>query len=181
MSGGHSFSSADLDAVRTATQPVIATVVSTKSTLVPVELFDKEHATDYLHEVGLYPTHNECVVYSEAKEGAVAVMAMSAKCCDALREVATHGLNFTSPLLEGDALDKGCAIHLEGNVLYVRIYDGGMLFAEAIECTNDADVLYYLATINEVYNLYNMYARASGDTKRLLPLTKRIFKDIVCE
>lgn len=181
MSGGHSFSSADIEAVRNASQPVVVNLISAKTTLVPAELFDKEHAIDYLHDVGLYPAHNECVVYSKENEGIVAVMAMSAKCCDALREAATHGLNFTSPLLESNALDKGCAIHLEGDVLYVYINDNGLRFAEVMECTTDADVLYYLTKIGEAYNFNNMYARATGDTKRLLPLTKHLFKDIICE
>ena len=182
MSGGHSFSSADIEAARNASQPVVVNLISAKTTLVPAELFDKEHAIDYLHDVGLYPAHNECVVYSKENEGIVAVMAINAECYKQLQEAVTHGLSFIMPLMEEyEEMYKGCAIHLEGDVLYVYINDNGLRFAEVMECTTDADVLYYLTKIGEAYNFNNMYARATGDTKRLLPLTKHLFKDIVCE
>ena len=181
LSGGHSFSSADIDAVRNASQPVEVTVISAKSTLVPAEVFDKEHAEDFLHEVGIYPTHSECVVYSDADDGAVAVMAMNAECYAQLMEAATHGITFSSPLIDEKPMKRGCVLHLEGGVLYVLVYNGGLRLAEAVECTSDADVLYYLSTIGEVYDIYNMYARVCGDTKRLMPHVKRLFKEYICE
>ena len=181
LSGGHSFSSADIDAVRNASQSVEVTVISAKSTLVPAEVFDSEHAEEFLHAVGHYPTHNECVVYSNADDDTVAVMAMNAECYTKLTEAATHGITFSSPLLNEEPMTRGCALHLEGDVLYVLVYDDGLRLAEAVECTNDADVLYYLATIGEVYDIYNMYARVTGNTKRLMPHVKRLFKEYICE
>ena len=78
-------------------------------------------------------------------------------------------------------MTRGCALHLEGDVLYVLVYDDGLRLAEAVECTNDADVLYYLATIGEVYDIYNMYARVTGNTKCMMPHVKRLFKEYICE
>ena len=181
-SGGHSFSVSELSAeVRSASQPVEVVALTAKSTLVPAEFFDREHAADYLLEVGLTPSVTECAVYSDVVNGAVAVMAVSKRCYAELRESIAAGVRFTSPLLEGDILEKGSILHLESDVLYVRIFDGGLRFAEALECKNDADVLYYLATLNHVYGIYNMYARANGDVKRMQKLLKPLFKDLVCE
>ena len=181
-SGGHSFSGTALDAaLHSASQSVEVVVLTPKTTLVPTEFFDVEHAADYLIELGLAPTISECVVHSVDKEGIIAVMAMSHKCYDELKELIPSGVIFTSPLLEGDVPVEGSIIHLEDGVLYVRIYRGVLRFAEAFECKTDADVLYYLATLNSVYNIYNMYACARGDVKRLQKLLKRLFKNFVCE
>ena len=181
-SGGHSFSALELSAeVHSASQPVEVVVLTAKSTLVPAEFFDREHTADYLIEVGLTPSVAECAVYSDVVNGAVAVMAVSKRCYAELRESIAVGVRFTSPLLEDDILEKGSVLHLESDVLYVRIFDGGLRFAEALECKNDADMLYYLATLNQVYGIYNMYARAKGDVKRMQKLLKPLFKDLVCE
>ena len=102
-------------------------------------------------------------------------------CYDTLKVSIHAGVAFASPLLGDSTLQKGSVIHLEEGVMYVNVYDGGLRFAEAFECENDADVLYYLATVNEVYGIYNMYARAMGDVKYLQKLLKPIFKNLVCE
>jgi hypothetical protein len=182
MSGGHSFSVSELGAeVCTASHQVEVVVLTPKTTLVPAELFDKAHAADYLIEMGLSPAADECAVYSAAVNGAIAVMAINKQCCKELNETIAAGVTFTSPLLVGSNIEKGSAIHLEGEVLYVSLYDGGLRFAEAFECKTDADVLYYVAKVEEVYGIYNMYARAKGDVKRLQKLLKPIFKNLVCE
>ena len=179
MSGGHSFSAADIDtSLRNAASPVEVVVVTPRTTLVPQELFVKEHAADYLGEVGLRPALGEAVVYSSAKDGMVAVMAISRKCLDALGEAIVAGVTFTTPLLDEPTVECGAMIHLEDDVLYVRVFDSGLRFAEAIHCHNDADILYYVANINAVYNIYNKNARATGDVKRLASVCRGLFKSI---
>ena len=181
-SGGHSFSTSELSAeMRSASQPLEVVVLTAKTTLVPAEFFNREHVADYLAEVGLSPAADECAVCSNAEGGVVAVMAISKQCHEELNDAISAGVTFTSPLIANSDIEKGSVIHLEDGVLYVNIYDGDMRFAEAFECANDADVLYYLATVNEVYGIYNMYARARGDVKHLQKLLKPIFKNLVCE
>ena len=167
--------------MRSASQPVEVVLLTAKTTLVPAEFFDGGHAADYLAEVGLAPSADECAVYSNTVNGVVAVMAINKACYDTLKVSIPAGVAFTSPLLGDSTLQKGSVIHLEERVMYVNVYDGGLRFAEAFECENDADVLYYLATVNEVYGIYNMYARAMGDVKLLRKLLKPIFKNLVCE
>ena len=179
LSGGHSFSLAELKAAVEASKGGVEVVVLTsKTTLVPAEFFDSSYAAVYLNEVGLAPAVGECVVWSKPVGGIVAVMAINKQCYDAL-----HGVDveYTTPLLAECSVEKGSVLHLEGGLLYVRIYDGGMRFAEVVECTNDADVLYYLSKTDEVYNIYNTLARAYGDTARLQRLCKRLFKELICE
>ena len=180
-SGGHTFSDLELkEIVGKTTGPVDVVVLSPKTTLVPAELFKMESAADYLIAVGLAPCVDECVVCSSAVDGVVAVMAMSKKCHDALNGY-EHIAGYVTPFLCGENLEKGSMLHLEDGLLYVRVYDNGLRFAEVMECLNDVDILYYLTKIDEVYNIYNTCARATGDTARIKRVTKYIFKELICE
>lgn len=179
LSGGHSFSLEELNARIAAAQGAVEVVVLTpKTTLVPEEFFAAEHAAIYLNEVGLAPAMGECVVCSKPIGGVVAVMAIDVACFDALQDAEVV---YTTPMLAECVVEEGSVLQLEGGLLYVRIYNGGMRFAEVMECANDADILYYLTKIDEVYNIYNMSARAYGDTVRLQRVTKPLFKELICE
>lgn len=179
-SGGHSFSTTELDAVRGTTLPIDVMVLTAKSTLIPVEFFDSGHTADYLAEVGMAPSISEVAVSTMPSNGMVAVMAINRRCYDELKTSSPAGINFTTPLLDNETMSNGCILHLEEDILYVRIYSNGLRFAEAMECKNDADVLFYLASINEAYNIYNTRAHAKGDTARLQRLCKRVFREL-CE
>ena len=181
-SGGHSFSGAELRAVVDGGHEAVEVVVLTpKTTLVPADLFDAKSAADYLVAVGLAPNNAECVVCTKPINGAVAVMAINQECNAALHGVGFASISYATPLLCGDAVEQGSVLHLEGGLLYVRVYNAGLRFAEVMECQCDADMLYYLTQINEVYNTYDMCARATGDTKSLQRVTKRLFKELICE
>lgn len=176
-SGGHSFSPA---ALRVEGDGVVEVVISTpKSTLVPAELFVAEDHCSHLTAVGIAPASNEQVVHSAEVDGIVAVMAVNGECVELLRRNYGSRLSFVSPLLEDAAPERGALIRLDADVLYVRIYDGGLRFAEAMEIAADADVQYYLENIQRVYDIYNMYARATGDTERLKRIAGRCFKNLV--
>lgn len=175
-SGGHSFSTAEL----IASSSVEVAVLTHKTTLVPSALFDGDHAADYLAEVGLAPSVSERVVASEPLNDTVAVMAILVNAYDELAATGAD-LTFSSPLADDAAVARGTLLHLEGDVLYVRHYSDGLKFAEAFECRTDADVLYYVATVNEVYNIYNMLARARGEVDRLKRVCKGLFKELLCE
>ena len=180
-SGGHSFSAEAFKAAIADTErPAEVVLLTAKSTLVPAEFFEKAHAATYLADVGLAPSMSECAVYSKPTNGIVAVMAISKSCYEAIHEIHPAGVICTSPLLPS-AADDGISLYLEDDLLYIHIYTGGLLFAEVMECMSDADILYYLATINEVYNIYNKNARAMGDTARIKRVCKRVFKELICE
>ncbi len=179
-SGGHSFSSVELDALRGAKQPVEVVLLTAKTTLVPAEFFDIAHAADYLADVGLAASLDEVVVTSKPENGVVAVMAIAGRTLADLQSVATEVV-FTSPLLAEQRVEQGSVLSLEDDLLYVSVYGDGLRFAEVMEIKSDADILYYLTVIDEVYAIFNMSAHAKGDAARLQRLCKQIFKNLICE
>lgn len=181
MGGGHSFSPSDIEAMAKEGSVLTAELITEKITLVPEVMFDPERTTEYLAFVGLAPAYDEVAVYSPVVDDKVAVMAMSKACYEKLTAEFGSNILFSSPLIEGHAPKEGALLDLVGDVLYVRIFNGGMLFGEAMRVENDADILFMLAQINKVYNIYNMHVRARGDVSRVAKLTKNLFKDIECE
>lgn len=179
--GGHSFSSSALSGIATDNSVSVCAVVDTaKCVVVPREHFAEERAEEILRSSGIAIGGDEVVV-SSTEAAMIAVMAMSTKCYAALLEHYGERLCFTSPLLNSPMPEQGSVIHLSSKTLYVRVANDGLRLIEAMTVESDADILYMLESINKVYNIYNMYARAEGDTKRLLTLCKRSFKNIVCE
>lgn len=174
-SGGHTFSPAQCPETEGAVEVVVSTF---KTTLVPAELFVEEDARHILTAVGCAPAMNERVVSSAPQGGIVAVMAIDAACYDALTARYGERLCFTSPLMADNDMKRGVAMHLDKDVLYVRVYDDTLRFAEAMEMSSDGDMLYCLESINRVYDIYNMYARATGDTARLKRVAGRSFKNL---
>lgn len=179
-SGGHSFSGAELDALRGAKQPVEVVLLTAKTTLVPAEFFDMTHAADYLADVGLAASMDEAVVASKPVDGVVAVMAIAERCLAEMQSVATEVV-FTSPLLPEQTVKQGSVLRLEDNLLYVRVYGDDLRFAEVMAVESDADILYYLTVVDKVYGICNMSAHARGDIARLQRLCKQIFKNLICE
>jgi hypothetical protein len=78
-------------------------------------------------------------------------------------------------------VEPGSVLSLEDDLLYVSVYGDGLRFAEVMEIKSDADILYYLTVIDEVYAIFNMSAHAKGDAARLQRLCKQIFKNLICE
>ena len=181
MSGGHSFSPAEIEAMAKEGGVLTAELITPKITLVPEVMFDKERVVEYLAFVGLAPAHDEVTVYSPAVDDKVAVMAVAKSCYAKLVTEFGNNIEFSSPLIQGHAPKQGALIDLVDDVLYVRIFNGGMLFGEAMKVENDADILFYFEQINKVYTIYNMHVRARGDKERLVKLTKNLFMDIECE
>ena len=181
MSGGHSFSPAEIEAMAKEGGVLTAELITPKITLVPEVMFDKERVVEYLAFVGLAPAHDEVTVYSPAVDDKVAVMAVAKSCYAKLVIEFGNNIEFSSPLIQGHAPKQGALIDLVDDVLYVRIFNGGMLFGEAMKVENDADILFYFEQINKVYTIYNMHVRARGDKERLAKLTKNLFTDIECE
>jgi hypothetical protein len=179
MSGGHSFSRGDIDAVAAA-QHVDVTLCTQKTTLVPKAML-RSDAGSHLAAVGLAPKADECVVVSECVDGVVAVMALARGCYDYLCEHVEGFVCFHSPLLVDDAPQEGSVLSLYGDTLYVAVYRSGLRFAEAMPVAGDADILYYVESLHRLYDIYNMHARAKGDARRLMGLCKPMFRSIVCE
>ena len=182
MSGGHSFSAAELSrAVKCDDGSFVVELITPKTTLVPQAMFKAEMVAEYLKMVGLAPATTEEVVFSPAVDERVAVMAINKECFAHLALTYGDNVLFVSPLNLGHEPKDGALIELVGDVLYVRIFNGGMLFGEAIAVQNDADLLFAVESINQVYHIYNMRVRVKGDINRLKSCFKNLFTDLECE
>lgn len=175
MSGGHTFSNRDVELISGAGDDAVVEIVTHKTVLRPEQGFDKDSAYIDLVATGYVVDNNEVVVCSRAHSGRVAVMAVSAKCVEAIEALGVD-VAYTSPLLTGEDLAEGSDIALYDDVLYVRVYKEGLRFAEAMLVKCDEDILFYLLSIHQVYDIYNMYARAIGDVKRLNKVCGKLFK-----
>ncbi len=180
--GGHSFSSTDLRKIGVAEDDhIMATLHTAKCVAVPAEEFHKESAEAYLAMSAIAVDGNECVVHSDTSHPIVAVMAINAECHKLLSESFGNRLHYTTPLLLTPTPDEGTVLHLSEGVLYIRVAHEGLRLAEVVTVGNDADILYYLERTHRVLGIYNMYARAEGDTQRLMRICKKLFTKIVCE
>ena len=175
MSGGHAFSKQDIESIKAAGNGANIEVVTLKTVLRPAEGFKPEEARHDLEAVGIAVAANECVVYSPECNGRVAVMAIRSECTEAIAKLGIE-VNYSSPLAVGDDMAEGTYIALYDDVLYLRVYRQGLCFAEAVGAKSDADIVYILESLNRVYNIYNMHARAIGDVKRLTNVCKKYTK-----
>ena len=175
MSGGHAFSNQDVETIKSAGNGAVVEIVTSKTVLRPAEGFDPAKAEEDLVATGCAVEDNEAVVCSAAHNGRVAVMAVAAALVEAIKAAAVK-VGYTSPLLLGEDVEEGAYIALYDDVLYVRVYKAGLRFAEAMTVAGDADILFYLESLNRVYDIYNMYARATGDVERLNRVCRKFFK-----
>ena len=138
MSGGHTFSNQDIESVKSAGENAMVEFVTPKTVLRPEQGFDATNAKSDLETVGYVVADDEVVVSSPAYNGRVAVMAVNAKCVEAIVAV-NASISYSSPLLSGEDMAEGSYIALYGNVLYVRVYKAGLRLAEAMVVETDAD------------------------------------------
>jgi hypothetical protein len=87
-------------------------------------------------------------------------------------------ITYTSPLVRSLADGDGITIELIDNVAYITLHEGVLRFAEAQCIDSDADLLYFIESVHRTYDVYNMYARAKGDTQRIERVTKGRFKNL---
>lgn len=176
-SDGHTFS----NRVEAKRGDKVEVVVDTfKTALVPEQYLDTEDSARHLRDIGISVTADERVVHSTPTNGIVAVMAVVGSTLATLREQYPN-VTFTSPLLLGEPLERGTLLELRTNTLYVRIYDDGLRFAEAINIESEGDLLFALESLNRTYGIYNMYARAKGNTEAIARITKGCFSNLAAD
>jgi hypothetical protein len=107
----------------------------------------------------------------------VAVMAVDSSLVELLLCVRGN-VTFTSPLLLGEPIERGMLLELDGEVVFIRIYNGGLLFAEAVTIESDADLSYIVEKLNSIYGIYNMYAHVRGDVERVVRVCGGCFTNL---
>lgn len=178
--GGHSFSSEDVERMLSTCGDSEVVVATAKMALVPYEEFQRVGLDAAVAAVGLHVAVGESALSSAPHDGMVAVMVLREALCDAMRRHAPKG-GYTSPLLLDTCVERGAVLSLVDGLLFVRIYDGGLQFAEVVEVSAEADMLYYLEQINRVYNIYNIGVSLQLGAEQLMKVSKTLFKQIVCE
>ena len=186
--GGHSFSAESLRAAAEklaqagGKAPVGVEVLTEKTQLVPREEFAAETAGAYLRVAGTGCGAHEIPVWSDPARPVVAVMAADAEAVGMLREKFGGRLRFVSPLLSEPALPpRATWFSLRGELLYIKVYDGGLQFAEVVPCTGGEDFRFLLERLSAAFPLADFAAGISGDAgPEPVKALKRYFKKIVC-
>lgn len=180
--GGHTFSSSDFSRIDVSDDTEILAIVDTyKCAIVPQEILATQNLDSHLSALGIALSSDEVAICSNEDE-MIAVMALNRECYNALVAKFQNRLHFTSPLLTTPLPEQGSVLHLSDKNLYVRVVNNGVQLMDVVSVENDADILYILEQINSIHNIYNMYARVEGDTRRLCKLCKKQFKSIeICE
>lgn len=172
-SDGHSFP-AELSQSIAQKQSVEVELLAPRTTLVPAELFHADQAAEYLRLAGLPCRESELPVWSESRQGVVAVMAIDRS----VRELLPAQVTFSSPLLEAEMQTPNTLwIARFGELLYIKVWDEALRLAEVLSITGGEDLLYYIGRLGEWLPLKNYTLRVEGEEPReLRKLLKNYFK-----
>lgn len=181
---GHSFSRDMLP--KRVSEDVTAQVelLTAKSVAVPEECFEAELATSLLSMSGIVVAKDEEVVWSEAVDGIIAVMAIPHDFAEGLKSKFGDRLCFTSPLLR-TYVGKGEYLYIYnvGKVAYLKLYKGEqLLYCEATSVAGDDDLLYIVERLAQEFQLTSMKILLAGESStKLTTLLKQYYKVEKCE
>lgn len=182
---GHSFSVCDHSCGEIPGDgPMTVEVLTPRTLLVPVELFDAERAAELLRVAGLAPKSDECVACSDPQAGIAAVVAVPEEALRQLRERWGRSLRFTTPLLaDPPKTDSTIRLCHKAGLLYIKVYrEKTLRFAEVVPAPANADILYLLDRLAAEFplNEFGLYLAGDG-TRKLQKLLDGIFKEVICE
>ncbi len=158
-------------------------LLTARTLLVPKEFFDEGRAGELLAAAGMAALPGERVVHSDSQQQVVAVMAAAEDALHAVRERFGDRVRYTTPLL--DALQAKAPtvwMHYAAGLLYIKVYDGKLRFAEVIPAPDEADLLYFLERLGNEFPLKDFTLDiCGGDARMLKRKLNGYFKRIVCE
>lgn len=164
--GGHSFSADTLPAVG-GDGIVLCELLTPRTMLVPREEFDTAVAGILLDAAGMPCRDDETAVWSDPEGAAVAVMAFDTTIVDALRKHFGARLRFTTPLLF-TCVCAPPAVWLCRNdeLLYIKVYNGGLRFAEVVTVQTEADLLYHIELLDREFKLAEYEVCLAGEIEK---------------
>lgn len=176
--GGHSFSQQNISpAVRDAEQ-VVVIVETPRVMLVPHSEMVEDRLTEMMQLVGKSPRLTERPVAICTGGEIDAVVAIDRDAYQALCDLLGGRVVFTTPLLNMDHCEERCAVvELGERVCYLRLYDGGLQRADAVEVATNDDVLLYVNGVASDSRL-PIYLKGSKECASLL---RKYYKSVVCE
>jgi hypothetical protein len=159
-------------------------LLTAKSVAVPEACFEAELATSLLTMSGIVVAKDEEVVWSEAVDGIIAVMAIPHDFAEGLKSKFGDRLCFTSPLLR-TYVGKGEYLYIYnvGKVAYLKLYKGEqLLYCEATSAAGDDDLLYIVERLAQEFQLTSMRILLAGESStKLTTLLKQYYKVEKCE
>lgn len=185
---GRSFSMIGAEGSTTAEEKVEVELRTWQTMLVPVEVFDPDHAEALLAAAGMACTATQQAVWTPRREDeeAVAVMAIGQECRQQLEErFGSEGqILYTTPLLHTpQGAERYCVwLRAADDILYIKVYDRGLRLAEAIPLNTEDDPLYLIERLNRMFPLREFDLRIAGPRPRALRKTLgRYFRSSTCE
>ena len=159
---GHSFSAPALSGEFPGDGPVEVELLTPRTTLVPEEFFDEACAGELL---------------------AAAVMAAAENALAAVHERLGGRARYTTPLLCVPQTSVPTVwMYYAAGLLYIKVYDGKLRFAEVVPAPDEADLLYMLERLGSEFRLRDYTLRiGSGDGRALKRKLGGYFRQIVCE
>lgn len=180
---GHSFSAPALSGEFPGEGPVEVELLTARTLLVPDEFFDEGRAGELLAAAGMAALPGERVVHSDSQQQVVAVMAAAEDALHAVRERLGDRVRYTTPLLDAPQANVPTVwMYYTAGLLYIKVYDGKLRFAEVIPAPDEADLLYFLERLGSEFPLKDFTLDiGGGDARMLKRKLNGYFKRIVCE
>ena len=183
---GHSFSREVLPKNVAHYTTVEVELLTAKSLLVPEECFAPELAYKLLSLSGIACSDEELPVWSDAKDGVVALMLLHREVVEMLNECYGSRLKYTSPLLrgcEGMADGRYLYLYCADHVAYFKLYNGPQLdFCEAMTIAGVNDILCTTQRVAELFGCDELTVKVAGPASDdAIKLLKQYHKVEKCE
>lgn len=160
-------------------------VLTPRTLLVPAELFEAsaECASALLAAAGMSASADDEIVWSSTNAGVVAVMAVGRNAVATVRERFGGKIGFTTPLLRDmQTQAPGVWMYRAAGLLYIKVYDVQLLFAEVFSAPSHEDVLCIVERLADAFAWGDYALRLAGNEARALrKILKNRFKTAVCE
>ena len=176
--GGLSFSATEEYAAENA--EVVEIVVDTpRVILAPREAVSLDTADALLQLAGKSCQNGEQSACSELQNEIVAIMAINSNALATAIKKWGSRATFLSPLLDMRHNNENClTIDASERVCYIRHFDNGLQYAEAMEYTSAEDILYYTSVRADVNNNIPIYIKGCPKAAKLL---RKYYKRVICE
>lgn len=194
-SDGHSFSILGLENAPQPTESAIQVeVLSPRSMLIPHTLYTKERSTELLTANGMAPKKGECIVSSDEQKDIINLMCVPEQALQQIQERFAENdpkveLHFSSPLLGIPTempTEATIYLHREAGLLYIKVYDVSLKFAEVIVAPTEADILLLVSRLREHLPLQKFILNLTykqenlQEKKQLKKRLGKLFKKIIC-
>ena len=160
-------------------------ILTTRTLLVPEELFDSQQAATLLAADGKAPLSGETIVWSHPHNGVIAVMTAPSQ---ALQQVHSYfdadtDVEYITPLLVDLRPSKPTfLLQSIAGYLYIKIYNAGLRLAEVLPTPTETDIRYVLERLDNTFPTRQYALRTAGkEAWRLAKLVSNRFRSVRCE